>query len=257
MAQNLQSAPLPTPLNAAMVAIGDELLSGRTRDSNIAYTAKQMTRYGIDLQEVRIIADERQAIVETVNELRRRYTYLITCGGIGATHDDITAESIAHALNLPCVIDARAEAVLAHYYQERNLPLTPSRRLMARMPQGSALIDNPISGAPGFHIHNVYVLAGVPAIFEAMLDNLLPTLEHNKPITSRIIDCPLPEGLIASALAEIQRHYPTTQIGSYPQFDTNSQQGFKLELVVRSRDDQALDGAVDAIHAMITNLHER
>jgi len=241
-------------LTAAMVAIGDELLSGRTRDSNIVYAAKRFSETGIDLKEVRIIADEREAIVAAVNELRARHTYLVTCGGIGATHDDITAESIAYALDLPCVIDAKAKEVLVQYYHQRNLPFTASRQLMARMPQGAHLIDNPISGAPGFHISNIYVLAGVPAIFEAMLENILPTLDHNQPVLSSVIDCPFPEGVIASVLAEIQARYPATQIGSYPQYDETNKGGFRLELVVRSRAPQALMAATDAIYAMIADL---
>jgi len=243
-----------SPLTAAMIAIGDELLSGRTRDSNIAYAATRLTQTGIDLKEVRIIADEEKAIVAAVNELRGRHSYLITCGGIGATHDDITAPSIAEALALPCIIDQEAVAVLTSYYQQRNLDLTPARRLMARMPQGSTLIDNPISGAPGFHIANIYVLAGVPAIFEAMLENLLPTLDHNKPMLSVAIECPLPEGIIAAPLAAVQAQHPATQIGSYPQFQGQKQGGFKLELVVRSREDKALNAAIDAITTMIADL---
>jgi len=251
MTQNNSTPPL---LSAAMIAIGDELLSGRTRDSNIAYAAVRLTQHGIDLKEVRIVADEAQAIIEAVNHLRTKHAYIITCGGIGATHDDITAESIAAALALPCVIDTRAEAILTQYYKERNLPFTDSRRLMARMPQGSSLIDNPISGAPGFHIHNIYVLAGVPAIFEAMLENLIPTLEHNKPMVSVTIDCPLPEGMIAPHLAEIQTRHPHTQIGSYPQFKAQGQERFKVELVVSAREDEALRAATTAIHAMIDDL---
>jgi len=252
-----QSSQIPTPsFTAAMLAIGDELLSGRTRDSNIAYAAKRLTETGIDLKEVRIVADEEAAIVSAVNQLRRDYHYLITCGGIGATHDDITAESIARSLDLPCVFDAQAEAVLAHYYQQRDLPFTAARRLMARMPQGSTLIDNPISGAPGFHIDNIYVLAGVPTIFEAMLENLLPTLEHNQPMLAMTIDCPLAEGTIAADLAKIQSLHPATQIGSYPQYVTSGKGGFKVELVVRSRHEQALTAAIDAIHAMIARLKQ-
>jgi len=244
-----------TPLvSAAMLAIGDELLSGRTRDSNIAYAAKRLTQCGIDLKEVRIIADDTQAIIAAVNELRAKHSYLLTCGGIGATHDDITAESVALALGLPCIIDARAEAVLTEYYKRRNLPFTDARRLMARMPQGANLIDNPISGAPGFQISNVYVMAGVPAIFEAMLENLLPTLEHNQPMLSKTIDSPLPEGTIAPYLAEIQARHPATQIGSYPHYDAASQSGFKVELVVRSRDEGALAAAEIAINEMIEEL---
>jgi len=251
-----QDAPLTTPpFTAAMLAIGDELLSGRTRDSNIAYAAKRLTQVGVDLKEVRIVADEESAIIAAVNALRTSHSYLITCGGIGATHDDITAESVARALALPCIIDKQAETVLAHYYQKRDLPFTQSRRLMARMPQGSSLIDNPISGAPGFHIANIYVLAGVPAIFEAMLENLLPTLEHNEPMLSVTIDCPLAEGTIASELANIQTHHPDTQIGSYPRYNAGGKGGFNVELVVSSRSEKALQAAVSAIHAMIAKLN--
>jgi len=240
--------------NAAMIAIGDELLSGSTRDSNINFVAKQLGGVGIDLEEVRIIADREEAIISAVNDLRMRHDYLITCGGIGATHDDITAPCIAKALGLACIIDPRAEAVMARYYAGRNLPFTETRRLMARMPEGSELIDNPISGAPGFKNGNVFVLAGVPAIFEAMLHNVLPTLAHGVVMRSHTIACPLPEGVISADLAKIQQQYPQTSIGSYPQFVGDGDDGFKLELVVRSRHEAALQKAVAAIEKMIICL---
>jgi len=246
-----------TSYSAAMIAIGDELLSGRTRDSNIIFAAQQLAAVGIDLEEVRIIADREQAIIAAINDLRFNYDYLMTCGGIGATHDDITAPSVAKALGLACIIDARAEEVMARYYAARNLPFTDARRLMARMPEGAQLIDNPVSGAPGFKIANIFVLAGVPPIFEAMLQGVISKLAHGVPMRSITLACPLPEGTISADLAEIQQQNPGVLIGSYPQFVSDTKIGFKLELVVRSRDEGALQKAAGDVQAMIERLQRQ
>jgi molybdenum cofactor synthesis domain-containing protein len=234
-----------------MVVIGDEILSGRTRDLNIGHLASVMTAIGIDLKEVRIVPDEQDEIVAAVNALRSRYTYLFTTGGIGPTHDDITADAIAAAFGVPCEYDARAYALLERHYAGRGIDFSEARKRMARMPRGSGLIDNPVSVAPGFSIENVYVMAGVPAIFQAMLDNVVPTLRTGTKLLSTTIPCPLPEGTIGTALGAGQKRHPDTIIGSYPKFRDGA---FWTELVVRARNQEALDAAAADVAAMMTEL---
>ena len=164
-------------ITAAMIVIGDEILSGRTKDRNIGHLADIMTAIGVDLKEVRIVPDEEDEIVAAVNALRHRYDYVFTTGGIGPTHDDITADSVAKAFGVPCDYDAKAMALLAANYATRNIEFNDARKRMARMPVGATHIDNPVSTAPGFRIGNVHVMAGVPSIFQAMLDNVVPTLK--------------------------------------------------------------------------------
>ncbi len=236
---------------AAMLAIGDELLSGRTKDKNIGYLADAMTLAAIELKEVRIVADDQEAIVEAVNALRARYTYVFTSGGIGGTHDDITADSVSAAFGLPCIYDDEAMRRLAENYARRGIEFNESRQRMARMPEGATLIDNPVSTAPGFLIGNVYVMAGVPQVFQAMLGNVIPTLQGGVAIISEAIDCPFGEGDIGTQLAAIQKAHPDTSIGSYPRFSAT---GFNTQLVVRARDRAHVDAAADAIRAMIASL---
>jgi molybdenum cofactor synthesis domain-containing protein len=238
-------------ITAAMLVIGDEILSGRTKDRNIGHLADVMTAVGIDLREVRIVPDDESAIADAVNQLRINYTYLFTTGGIGPTHDDITADSIARALNVPCEYDARAYALLESHYSQRGIEFTDARKRMARMPVGAEHIENPISIAPGFRIGNVYVMAGVPAIFQAMLDNVVPTLKTGVKLLSETVHCPYGEGTIGGALTEIQRAHPDTIIGSYPKYQDGA---FWTELVVRSRDAAALAAAKDAIVAMLAGI---
>ena len=164
-------------VTAAMLVIGDEILSGRTKDRNIGHLADIMTAIGIDLKEVRIVPDDEDEIVAAVNALRGRYDYVFTTGGIGPTHDDITADAIAKAFGVPCEYDARALQLLEASYAKRDIEFTEARKRMARMPRGAEHIDNPVSIAPGFRIGNVHVMAGVPSIFQAMLDNVVPTLQ--------------------------------------------------------------------------------
>ncbi|MEO2039013.1 MAG: competence/damage-inducible protein A [Martelella sp.] len=237
--------------SAAMLAIGDELLSGRTKDKNIGYLADAMTLAAIELKEVRIVADDQQAIVEAVNALRTRYTYVFTSGGIGGTHDDITADSVSAAFGLPCIYDDEAMRRLAENYARRGLDFNESRQRMARMPEGATLIDNPVSTAPGFIIGNVHVMAGVPQVFQAMLANVIPTLKGGVAIISEAIDCPFGEGDIGTQLAAIQKAHPDTAIGSYPRF---SEKGFNTQLVVRARERAHVDAAANAIRAMIAAL---
>jgi molybdenum cofactor synthesis domain-containing protein len=238
-------------VTAAMLVIGDEILSGRTKDRNIGHLADVMTAVGIDLKEVRIVADEEADIADAINALRARYTYLFTTGGIGPTHDDITADSVARAFGVPCEHDAAAMALLSQHYAKREMEFTEARMRMARMPRGAVHIDNPVSVAPGFRIGNVHVMAGVPAIFQAMLDNVLPTLRTGAKMLSVTIPCPLGEGTIGGPLGEIQKAHPDTIIGSYPKYRDGT---FWTELVVRARSPQALEAARDAVAAMVADL---
>jgi molybdenum cofactor synthesis domain-containing protein len=242
---------MSTTVTAAMVVIGDEILSGRTKDRNIGHLAEVMTAIGIDLKEVRVVADDRDDIAAAVNAVRTRYTYVFTTGGIGPTHDDITADSIAHAFGVPCEYDAKAYAMLDAHYAQRGLDFTEARKRMARMPVGAEHIDNPVSMAPGFRIGNVHVMAGVPAIFQAMLDNVVPTLKTGAKLLSDMVHCPYGEGTIGDALTEIQKKHPDTIIGSYPKYMDGS---FWTELVVRSRDADKLAAAKADIVAMIAAL---
>jgi len=235
-------------ITAAMVAIGDELLSGRTKDKNIGHLAETMTAVGIDLKEVRIVADDEEAIVAAVNTLRPRHTYVFTSGGIGPTHDDITADAIAKAFGVDCIHDPAAMDLLSSHYSERGLEFTEARQRMARMPVGAAHIENRVSKAPGFAVENVYVMAGVPSVFQAMLDAVLPTLKTGTKMLSRAVDCPFGEGDIGLPLAAVQKAHPLVSIGSYPRFDGKS---FSTQIVIRSRDDAALAAAEDAVHEML------
>jgi molybdenum cofactor synthesis domain-containing protein len=235
-------------VTAAMIVIGDEILSGRTKDRNIGHLADIMTAIGIDLKEVRIVADEEDEIVAAVNALRARYTYVFTTGGIGPTHDDITADSVAKAFGVPCGYDARAYAMLEENYRARELEFTEARKRMARMPQGADHIDNPVSLAPGFRIGNVHVMAGVPSIFQAMLDNVVPTLKTGTKLISETVHCPFGEGTIGDALGAIQKAHPETIIGSYPKYLDGR---YWTELVVRARSQEALAPAVAAVQAMV------
>jgi len=242
---------MPEIVTAAMLVIGDEILSGRTKDRNIGHLAEIMTAIGIDLKEVRIVPDEEDEIVAAVNAVRARYTYVFTTGGIGPTHDDITADSMARAFGVPCEYDARAYAMLEESYARRGLEFTEARRRMARMPRGAVHIDNPVSTAPGFRIGNVHVMAGVPAIFQAMLDNVVPTLRGGARMLSATVQCPFGEGIIGGPLAEIQKRHPDTIIGSYPKYGDGK---FWTELVVRSRSEEALEAARVEVQSMVDGL---
>lgn len=238
-------------VTAAMLAIGDELLSGRTKDKNIGHLADVMTMSGIDLKEVRIVADEEEDIVEALNALRRRYDYVFTSGGIGPTHDDITADAVSAAFGLPCEHDAEAMRLLGDMYRTREMEFTDARKRMARMPRGAAHIANPVSVAPGFIVDNVYVMAGVPQVFQAMLDNVIPTLKTGSKILSHAVSSPYGEGDIGTLLANVQKAHPETSIGSYPRYDGKK---FSTEIVVRARDSAAVDAAAQDVAAMIESI---
>lgn len=239
------------PVTAAMLAIGDELLSGRTKDRNIGHLAEMLTAVGIDLKEVRIVGDDHETIVSAVNALRSDHTYLFTSGGIGPTHDDITADAIAAAFGVACTHDDKAMTMLGAHYAGRGLPFTEARQRMARMPVGAGHIANPVSCAPGFVIGNVHVMAGVPAVFQAMLDNVMPTLRTGHRLLSHALACPHGEGDIGGPLGDIQKAHPDVIIGSYPRYDGRS---FSTEIVVRSRNRQAMEVACRDIATMLESL---
>jgi molybdenum cofactor synthesis domain-containing protein len=240
-----------TIVTAAMLAIGDELLSGRTKDKNIGHLADMLTLNGIDLKEVRIVGDEQDEIVAALNALRARYDYVFTSGGIGPTHDDITADAIGKAFGLEVIHDEKAMQLMCDSYAKRGIEFNEARQRMARMPEGSRHIDNPVSIAPGFVIGNVHVMAGVPNIFQAMLDNVIPTLKTGMKMQSRSVPCPFGEGDIGAPLAAIQKLYPETVIGSYPKFDGKS---YSTDIVVRAREAGALDVVEAAVREMLAEV---
>ncbi len=226
-------------VTAGLVVIGDEVLSGRTKDRNIGYVGEKLTETGIQLKEVRIVADDQDAIVEAVNTLRRRYDYVFTTGGIGPTHDDITADAVGAAFGLPVEHDARALDIMRRHFRADQL--TQARLRMTRMPVGAALIDNPVSVAPGFSIENVYVMAGVPQIMQGMLDHVLPGLRAGRKILSRTLRVDAKEGDIADVLGETQAAFPNIAIGSYP-FHVDNR--FGVNVVFRGPEDEELTAAL-------------
>ncbi|KQV83577.1 competence/damage-inducible protein A [Rhizobium sp. Root1220] len=238
-------------VTAAMLAIGDELLSGRTKDKNIGHLADMLLLAAIDLKEVRIVGDEENAIVEALNALRAKYDYIFTSGGIGPTHDDITADAVSKAFDRPCEYNADAMTLLGEMYQRREMDFTDARKRMARMPEGAALIPNKVSTAPGFVIGNVHVMAGVPQVFQAMVDAVIPTLRTGTPVLSVAISCPFGEGDIGTPLAAIQKEHPETSIGSYPRY---VDQVFSTEIVVRGRSREAVDAAAVLVREMIETI---
>jgi molybdenum cofactor synthesis domain-containing protein len=243
----------PTNLiTAAILVIGDEILSGRTKDKNIGYIAEYLTNIGIDLKEVRVVADEEDEIVNALNALRNRYTYVFTTGGIGPTHDDITADSIAKAFGVPIDVDPRAVAIMKERFAARGVEMNEARLRMARIPAGAELVENKQSGAPGFMIGNVIVMAGVPSIMQAMLDAAAPKLKTGVKMMSETIKGDVREGDIGTELGEIAKQHPNVTIGSYPFFDEKS--GPNTNLVIRSRDADHLAAARADVEAMLTRV---
>jgi molybdenum cofactor synthesis domain-containing protein len=237
-------------VTAAILVIGDEILSGRTKDRNIGTIADYLTAAGIDLREVRVVPDEAAMIVEAVNALRARYTYLFTTGGIGPTHDDITADCVAAAFGVGIDVDERARAMLLERHKPEDL--NEARLRMARIPFGADLIPNPVSKAPGFRIGNVHVMAGVPNIMQAMLDAVGPTLRGGAAMLSETIEARgVPEGAYAGELGAIAKRHAAVSIGSYPMM---TPEGFRNRIVVRSRDAEALARARDEVAALVDRL---
>ncbi len=237
-------------VTAAILVIGDEILSGRTKDRNIGYIAEYVAKVGVDVREVRVVPDIEDEIVAAINALRSRYDYLFTTGGIGPTHDDITADAVAKAFGVTIDEDPRALDVMMQRYTPDDL--TPARRRMARIPAGSELVDNPISKAPGFRIGNVIVMAGVPSVMQAMLDHAITSVRGGAVMLVETIEAGgLPEGRYGEALREIAEARPTVSIGSYPSFNNGQ---FRNQIVVRSRDPETLAEAKAAVEAMIVRL---
>ena len=222
-------------MKAALIIIGNEILSGRTQDKNLSYLANWLNEIGIQLSEVRVIRDEEEIIVDAVNNLRKTYNYVFTTGGIGPTHDDITSLSIARAFNVDLEINDKALSILKEYYKDSEL--TDARMKMTMIPKGAELVDNPISRAPGFKIENVFVMAGIPSIMQGMLEGTRKHLKGGDIIKSTSVDVFTRESNVAEELAELQRNYPDIEIGSYPFSKENK---FGTSLVLRSKDSRLL-----------------
>ncbi|MES2728590.1 MAG: molybdopterin-binding protein [Pseudomonadota bacterium] len=218
-------------ITAAILVIGNEILSGRTQDSNTQYIAEKLNGIGVRVGEVRVVPDIADKIVTALGTLRHNYTYVFTTGGIGPTHDDITTECIARAFGVDCPINAEAQQILEAYYGAAEL--TDARLRMARIPVGATLIPNPVSAAPGFRIENVHVMAGVPRIMQAMMDSILGQLEHGTPMLSNTIACDLGESMIAAEMGALEAEYAGVEIGSYPHYRVGS---LSLSVVLRGTD---------------------
>jgi len=236
---------------AALVVIGDEILSGRTQDKNIAQIATWLAVQGIQLKEVRVVADEFPAIIEAVNALRVKHDYLFTTGGIGPTHDDITVDAIAQALRVPVVVHPEARQILSDYYASRGSELTEMRLRMARVPEGASLIPNRYSGAPGIRWGNIFIMAGVPMITAGMLDALTGTLEGGLPVLSETVGCWVGESEVAQLLADTEREHDGVQIGSYPFFRDGSTGS---NFVIRSTDAEQLANVVTVLSSALEAL---
>jgi molybdenum cofactor synthesis domain-containing protein len=234
---------------AAMLVIGDEILSGRTRDSNMHHLAMALTEHGLALTEARVVADDHDCIVAGVNALRAKYDHVFTSGGIGPTHDDITADAIAAAFGVAITHRADAMALLGAHYIARGMEFNEARQRMARIPDTATLIDNPVSIAPGFTVGNVHVMAGVPRIFEAMLAGVLSGIAHGKPLLSRTLRMLRGEGEIATPFGAFAAEWPDLQMGSYP-FNTDGIYG--TNLVIRGTDAVRLDAALAALEERLS-----
>ncbi len=236
---------MPNP-TAAMLVIGDEILSGRTRDANMHYLAGELTRRGINLSEVRIVSDDRAAIVSAVKALSEAYDHLFTSGGIGPTHDDITADCIAEAFGAGIGVRDDARALLAAHYERQGTELNEARLRMARIPDGARLIENPVSVAPGFTLANVHVMAGVPSVFQSMVTSLLPSLTGGKPIISQTLRIDRGEGDIAGPLKDLAATHPELSFGSYP-FNRDGVYG--ANVVIRGEDEARVAQAMSELAA--------
>ncbi|MEM1129625.1 MAG: molybdopterin-binding protein [Pseudomonadota bacterium] len=244
------SEPLDAPAtpSAAMLVIGDEILSGRTRDANTGYLAEELTKQGISLREVRVVPDIHDEIVTAVQALSLRYDSLFTSGGIGPTHDDITAEAVAAAFATPIGVRADAREILQRHYDARGIELNAARLRMARIPDGARLIENPISAAPGFILQNTHVMAGIPSIFQAMVASVLPGLTKGAPILSQSLKVTRGEGDIAADLKAIADDYPELSFGSYPFLDNGT---IGTRIVVRGTDGGRVDTAMVRVATLL------
>jgi molybdenum cofactor synthesis domain-containing protein len=240
--------PSAETVTAAVIVIGDEILSGRTKDKNIGHIADHLTAIGIQLKEVRIVPDEEAEIVAAVNALRARYSYVFTTGGIGPTHDDITADAVAKAFGVGIDVDERALKPMLAYFERRGVEVTPARLRMARIPFGAELVENSVSIAPGFMLGNVVVMAGIPAIMQTMLEAATRFLRTGRKMLSVVFDLHRPEGEIAGPFAELQQRYPDVAMGSYP-FYRDGKPG--TQLVLRSTDAARLADAENELKVLL------
>lgn len=234
---------MPNP-TAAMIVIGDEILSGRTQDTNTHYLAGKLAEAGISLEEVRVVSDVHDRIVAAVKEMSETYDHVFTSGGIGPTHDDITADAVGAAFDAHVDVRADARDLLAAHYDRQGMELNDARLRMARIPDGATLIDNPVSVAPGFKIGNVHVMAGVPSVMKAMVASVLPTLTGGKPLLSRTLRVIRGEGDIAGPLGVLAAANPDVSFGSYP-FQKDGQYGSNI--VIRGPDDTKLVAMIEAL----------
>ncbi len=237
-------------VTACLLIIGNEILSGRTQDANLAFIAKGLNEVGVRLREVRVIPDVAETIIATVNEVRAKFDYVFTTGGIGPTHDDITSECVARAFGVRWALNEEARRRLASGYAN-PADLNEARLRMAHVPEGAVLIDNPVSRAPGFRIGNVFVMAGVPRIMQAMFDGIKHSLIGGAPMLSRTVTSGLPEGVLAKGLEQLQARYPDFDVGSYPYYRRG---GFGTSLVVRGTGAARLAAATEELFAMIKAL---
>ena len=240
-----------TAVTAAVIVIGNEILSGRTEDANVTWLARRLTALGIVLAEVRMVRDEEDAIIAAVNALRAAHDYVFTTGGIGPTHDDITCAAVARAFGRAYALNPEARRLLEAYYDGSGRALNEARMRMAYTPEGAELIDNPVSRAPGFRVENVYVLAGIPAVMQGMFAGLAPTLEGGARVASREVAVLLGEGDVAARLAALQARYPALEIGSYPFVRDGA---FGTTLVLRGTDEGALARADAELRAALREL---
>ncbi|EWY39832.1 molybdenum cofactor biosynthesis protein [Skermanella stibiiresistens SB22] len=236
-------------VTAALLIIGNEILSGRTKDANLPFLAEKLNGIGVRLREARVVPDIEAEIIDAVNALRARYTYVFTTGGIGPTHDDITSECVAKAFGVALERNPEAVGRLQAHYQTTEI--NEARLRMANIPAGGILIDNPVSKAPGFQIGNVFVMAGVPMIMQGMLESLLPRLRGGAPMLARTVSCDLAEGTLAEGLGATQGRYPEIEIGSYP-YLRNKKYG--VSLVLRGTEEARLDEATQAVARLVRDL---
>jgi len=240
-----------TTVTACLLIIGNEILSGRTQDKNLSFIGTRLNELGIRLMEVRVIPDVETTIVATLNEVRRRFDYVFTTGGIGPTHDDITADCVAKAFGRPLIENPEARAILAAHYASTGGELTAARLRMARTPEGAMLIDNPVSKAPGFQVENVFVMAGIPAIMQAMFSSLQHRLVGGRPLQSRSVAVELGESFVADGLARLQERFPKVEMGSYP-FNRGGR--FGTRLVLRASEPALLDVAAAELETLLVGL---
>jgi molybdenum cofactor synthesis domain-containing protein len=245
----MAEAPQEKIVTAAVLIIGNEILSGRTQDQNLAYLATGLNSVGVTLREARVIPDIAEVIIAAVNELRATYDYLFTTGGIGPTHDDITSECVAQAFGVPWTLHPEAHQIFLSHYKPGEL--NEARLRMAHTPEGAALIINPVSRAPGFRMGNVFVMAGIPRVMQAMFDAVKHDLKGGRPMLARTVSCHLAEGVIAKGLGEIQNRYPDLDIGSYPFYRRGE---FGTSLVLRGRDGARLTAGTEEVTALVKSL---